>query len=687
MATFTKTKGEIAMKVMNKHIYSRFIRWLIGGCCLGLTVSVTAANLNSIQPDGEDNTWSSKLMSPLVNVPFSLVSKDGWRLESNQTDKVGTLHKRFQQTYMGIPVFGYRIATHEQDEVLKRINGVVVEGLDSEIKTTLPKLSKSAALNQAKTAFLTTQDNSLAWLFDNEKIELVIYIDETSQQAKLAYYANFFAQGESDLETHFTKPHVIIDALDGTLLKQWDGLNHDKIGIGPGGNIRMPNAPYYYGTTPHYDFLEVTVTLSPNKTKICRLETANVKTVIYPSISAFAYICPNNNDNTINGINGAFSPLNDVHYFGQKTFDLYKNWYGIDVLPFKLQMNVLYNYNYDNAFWSGSQVYFGDGGYYFHPLVSLDIVAHEISHGFTERNSKLIYTEQSGGINEAFSDMAGATAKFYVFGNDDWNIGTYITKKDGPLKGNSVRYMCNPSLDGSSIESADKYQPGMDVHFSSGVFTKAFCILAHKTSWDTKKAFEVMIEANRHYWSANANFQDAACGVELAAENLGYNVFDVYDTFLQVGVKATCGVVLTSPCLATYSKETKQLTIPCLQVPLYTDIDGKPLYTNTDGQPLPLIALYSAVLNMPLGFTNSQVKQVSFLDWITQPSADQAKFTPNTGIVEIPSIYLPAHLIPDYQATPVDKLTNCHVTLQQLIFPHPGIFNLSTYSCNLGKTK
>jgi Zn-dependent metalloprotease len=675
------------MKVMNKHIYLRFIRWLIGGCCLCISVSVTAANLNSIQPDGEDNTWSSKLMNPLVNVPFSFVSKDGWRLESNQTDKVGTLHKRFQQTYMGIPVFGYRIATHEQDDVLKRINGVVVEGLDSEIKTTIPKLSKSAALNQAKTAFLNEQDNSLAWLFDNEKIELVIYIDETSQQAKLAYYANFFAQGESDLETHFTKPHVIIDALDGTLLKQWDGLNHDKIGTGPGGNIRMPNAPYYYGTTPNYDFLDVMVTISPNNTKICRLETANVKTVIYPNSSAFAYTCPNNNDDKINRINGAFSPLNDVHYFGQKTFDLYKNWYGVDVLPFKLQMNVLYSYYYDNAFWSGSQVYFGDGDYYFHPLVSLDIVAHEISHGFTERNSKLIYTDQSGGINEAFSDMAGETAKFYVLGNDDWNIGAYITKKDGPLKGNPVRYMCNPSLDGSSIESADKYQPGMDVHFSSGVFTKAFCILAHKTGWDTKKAFEVMLEANRHYWSANANFQDAACGVELAAENLGYNVFDVYDTFLQVGVKATCGVVLTSPCLATYSKETKQLTIPCLQVPLYTDIDGKPLYTNKDGQPLPLIALYSAVLNMPLGFTNSQVKQASFLNWITQLSTDQAKFTPNTGMVEIPSIYLPAYLIPDYQATPVDKLANCHVTLQQLIFPNPGIFNLSTYSCNLSKTK
>ncbi|NJO15369.1 MAG: M4 family metallopeptidase [Thioploca sp.] len=674
---------------MNKHLYFRFIKWLIGGCYLGTTVSVTAANLNSIQPAGDDNTWSSKIMNPLVNVPFSFISKDSWRLDSNQIDKVGTRHKRFQQTHRGIPVFGYRIATHERDEVLKRINGVVVEDLDSEIKTTIPKFSKLEAFNQAKTAFLQEQDNSSNWLIDHEKIQLVIYIDETSQQAKLAYYVNFFAQ--NNLEFHFAQPHLIIDALDGTLLKHWDGLNHEtveKVGTGPGGNIRIPNAPYYYGTSP-YDFLEVTVS---NDRKTCRLETADVKTTIFTYFDAdnpaFAYPCFNN---TAQAINGAFSPLNDAHYFGQKTFDLYRNWYGINILPFKLQINVVYWWSFENALWWNSQVYLGDGLHDLHPLVSMDFVAHEISHGFTEQNSNLIYKDQSGGINEAFSDMAGETAEFYAFGNNDWNIGAYLTKKDGDYKGKPIRSLCDPhSLDNIPnnntifIDHADEYQPGMDVHYSSGVFNKAFCILAHKTGWDIKKAFEVMIEANRYYWPQNASFQDAACGVELAAENLGYNVFDVYDTFLQVGVAAICGVVSSNPtCLATYSNETQQATIPCLQVPLYTDINGKPLYSDSDGQPV--TALYSAVLDMPFGFTNVQVNQASFLDWVTQPSADQAEFIPASGILDIPSIYLPAHLIPDYQDLPVDKLANCHVTLQQFIFPNPGIFNLNTYSCSLGK--
>jgi vibriolysin len=697
MTIFTTTTMEkIAIKVMTKYIYLNHIRWLIGWCCLGFTVSVTAVNLENIQPEGVDNTWSSKIANPLLSMPFTF-SKDGWRLETSQTDKVSTLHKRFQQTYMGIPLFGYRIATHEQNHILKRINGVVVEGLDSEIKTTTPKLKRAAASEQAHAFFLTEQNNSNDWLFSKEKIELVIYVDEVSQQAKLAYYVKFFAENSSAVQV--SQPHLIIDALDGTLLKHWEGLNHDKIGTGPGGNIRMLGAPYYYGTTPNYDFLDVTVK-SDGKKKTCSLETKDVMTILDPDTKAFSYKCFDGKKNLDSNyqIKGAFSPLNDAHYAGQKTFDLYREWYGVNVLPFQLQI-YMYPGGYDMAYWDGAEIILGDGNIYFHPLVSLDVVAHEISHGFTESNSDLIYTGQAGGINEAFSDMAGVTAKFYVFGKNDeeqwqsdptsWQIGTYMTKEDGPFKGKPIRDMCDPPADiycqGSycvhSIDHADDYYRGMDVHYSSGVFNKAFCQLAQKNGWGIRKAFEVMVEANRNYWAPNVNFEDAACGVEMATENLGYNVFDVYDAFLQVGVEANCGLVLNTNCLATYSNETQQATIPCLEVPLYTDVDGEPFFTNIDGQSLPLTGLYSAVLDMQSGFADIQMAQFHWIDIITQPNADYAKFIPNNGILDIPNIYVPADLI--YPDTPVDKLIQCHVSLQQFMF-EPGTFQLrDDYSCNL----
>ena len=65
-------------------------------------------------------------------------------------------------------------------------------------------------------------------------------------------------------------------------------------------------------------------------------------------------------------------------------------------------------------------MYIGDGYLTFYPLTGLDVVSHEISHGFTEYNSNLIYSGQSGGINESFSDMAGEASKYYVRGSNDY---------------------------------------------------------------------------------------------------------------------------------------------------------------------------------------------------------------------------------------------------------------------------
>ncbi|MFM9635003.1 M4 family metallopeptidase, partial [Streptomyces galilaeus] len=82
----------------------------------------------------------------------------------------------------------------------------------------------------------------------------------------------------------------------------------------------------------------------------------------------------------------------------------------------QLLMRVHYGENWDNATWNGEAMTFGDGSDLYHPLVSLDIVSHEVSHGFTSQNSDLFYYDQSGGINESFSDMAGEAAEYFLHG-------------------------------------------------------------------------------------------------------------------------------------------------------------------------------------------------------------------------------------------------------------------------------
>ncbi|MBY0574276.1 MAG: M4 family metallopeptidase, partial [Undibacterium sp.] len=231
-------------------------------------------------------------------------------------------------------------------------------------------------------------------------------------------------------------------------------------------------------------------------------------------------------------INGSYGPLNDGHYFGNVVFNMYKDWLGLRPLVGKLKMRIHYGTNYENAFWDGTAMSYGDGGANFHSLVGLGVTGHEVSHGFTEQNSKLVYSGMSGGINEAFSDMAGEAAVWYMRGTGTFQVGDDIKKGSG-----AIRYMNNPELDGYSIGHASKYTSSMDVHHSSGVFNKAFYLLATKPTWSVRKAFEVMADANRLYWRADSTFIDGSCGVAQATTNRGYSVSDVVSAFDAVGVR------------------------------------------------------------------------------------------------------------------------------------------------------
>jgi len=164
-------------------------------------------------------------------------------------------------------------------------------------------------------------------------------------------------------------------------------------------------------------------------------------------------------------------------------------------------------------------------------LVSLDVCAHEVSHGFTEEHSGLIYENQSGAINEAYSDMAGEAAELYMHGRNDFKVGEQIFKQPGE----ALRYMNDPPLDGRSIDSANDYYDGLDVHYGSGVYNKAFYVLAD--DWgDTRKAFHVFVHANMHTWGPDETYVTAAQKVVDAAGQLGYSQSDVRQAFAAVDV-------------------------------------------------------------------------------------------------------------------------------------------------------
>jgi Zn-dependent metalloprotease len=439
----------------------------------------------------------------------------------------GKRNTRYQQTFRGIPVYGESVIVSENAKTgrVEALFGRMVTGLEKEIPATAIRVNSAQALAIAQRAALGSA------VPNAHKSQLMIYVGDDNR----AHRAHV-VQLSGVRNGAPTAPLVIVDADSGKILMQRENFQTALIGTGPGGNEKI--GQYEYGTD--FGFLDVAQNGST-----CTMETDKVKTIDVNHTTqqtgpAFSYTCPRH---TGDSINGGYSPLNDAHYFGHVVFDMYSDYMNAAPLTVKLSLAVHYGTNYENAGWNSatSTMIFGDGKTTFYPLVSLDVLGHEVSHGYTTQNSNLNYDSgQSGGMNESFSDMAGEASEYFMNGTNDFLVGGQIFKANGAL-----RYMCDPTQDGISIDNAaDMPRRGMDNHYSSGVTNKAFCNLAKTPGWNTKTAFQIFARANRDYWTQTTQWNDGACGVQRAAADMGMNVAQVAAAFATVGITAegtNCG--------------------------------------------------------------------------------------------------------------------------------------------------
>jgi vibriolysin len=479
-----------------------------------LTMSANAANIL------DASEMSRGYSSDNINQVLGLVGNTQMKAVNAIDAGNGVTKVRFQQEYKGIPVFGYNVAaTKTAMGAYTNVQGKVLD-LGNQMIMTRPHISASKAMASAIKHDKHLAGGDASGIYNKQNDMFIFMVED---KARLAHRVSYVVPSEDGKAP--SRPVFFIDAQNGETLYAYDNMQHALVGTGPGGNTKT--GQYNYGT----DFGNMDVTQSGST---CTMNNTNVKTINLnhgtSGSSAYSYTCP---ENTHKAINGAFAPLNDAHYFGGVVFDMFNTYVGSPPLTFQLTMRVHYSSNYENAFWDGSAMTFGDGQSTFHPLVSLDVSAHEVAHGFTEQNSGLVYSNMSGGMNEAYSDMAGEAAEYFMHGTNDWLVGADIFKASGAL-----RYMNNPPQDGRSIDHADQYS-GQDVHYTSGVYNKAFYLLATTAGWDTRKAFEVMSLANQTYWTANSTFDAGACGVESAATDKGYTKADVTAAFAAVGV--ACG--------------------------------------------------------------------------------------------------------------------------------------------------
>jgi Zn-dependent metalloprotease len=457
---------------------------------------------------------------------------------------------RFSQLYRGVPIWDQQVVVRQgSDGRLIDASGTAVFGLAAAAATPpAAALDADAALRIAIDS-VVPKVRKRDSVIENPTSELVYRMDERGDM-QLVYKVSFFTTVFGPTDSWPTRPVIFVDAASGRIVDSFENLQHIRddyltnskhAGTGPGGNEKAGR--YRYGGDIFPKFL---VTEKDGECLMDGdeyLQTEDLAGTAVATDTPFSFDCFNNPGIAVNG---GYSPMNDAQGMGEVVWDLYYSWYGVAPLGRrKLLLRVRYaddDGDVDNAFWNGVAMTFGNGKNVFYPPVSLDVTGHEVSHGFTEFNSGLVYFGEAGGINEAYSDMAGvATEAFFAdrYGQPfsykipNFDIGQEVWK--GP--GQALRYMCDPPRDGHSIDHASDFVPGMDPHRSSGVYNKAFCLLAKSEGWNIRKAFEIFLVANESYWVPRTNYVSGAIDVMRAAALVGNVPTDpIAAAFEKVGV-------------------------------------------------------------------------------------------------------------------------------------------------------
>lgn len=476
-----------------------------------------------------------------------------------EVDSLNITHIRFKQTYNNYPVWGGEVIKHINEKGTLTLDGTILKNLNVDLKNAPSSIFHKTHAEHAARYIVGKYRNksSFKQVISELETKLIVYNDKKNK-AHWAYLISFLVKPTDNVIPE--RPNYIIDAMTFEIFQQWNNIQtFDTIcgikgltatnGGGQGGNT----SPYVANNNYIYDGSinnrpSLSILRNPN-TQVCYLQNSTVEVCEYRTFAPIQYVCQNtdnqhNNvywDGNFDAVNGGNSPSNDILYGGGVIINLYQTWYGIPVLKDEnnnLKKLIFFaHWPADNASWDSVNMvmFFGNGVTFFYPLVSLGVAAHEVNHGFTQQNSALVYSGQSGGLNESFSDMAAMAAEFFTTGTNTWEIGHEVFQSAN----RALRYMITPSTDcfggtpgnNCSIDNANQYFDGLDAHLSSGVFNRAFYLIATSPTWTTRKAFDIMVRANRFHWISTTTWSQAACGVITSTIELGYDPTAVRSAF------------------------------------------------------------------------------------------------------------------------------------------------------------
>jgi Zn-dependent metalloprotease len=486
-------------------------------------------------------------------------------------DNLGIEHTRNQQNYRGIPIEGGMYNLHSRNGNFQKANGEFFRIKNLDIK---PRLNEADAFKKAK-KFVNSK--IFSWEVAGENIpkgKLVVLPVENS--FCLAYKFDIYS-----IEP-LSRKYVFVNALTGKILKVEDRIReHDALGTAV--------TKYNGSQNINSELYNYSYRLQEND-RGNGIQTLNLsKSVNYSLAKDFT-----DNDNYWNTTANQDDAATNVHFAIEKTYDFFLNRFGrnsFDNNGGVIQNYIHYGSSYNNAFWDGNRLFFGDGdGTKYSALTSIEVVAHEFTHAVTQYTADLGYSGESGALNESFSDIFGAGIDYY----SNPSSANFIIGEKVFINGAGFRNMSNPNqmndpdtYNGNFWYTADGDNGG--VHTNSGVQNFWFFLLCNGgsgindlgksyrvTAIGMEKALDVAYRNLTIYLTSNSDYEDARfysiqaaidlygqCSDEVVAVTNAWYAVGVGEEFTY-DIKTAFEVIQTtsvsSPFVVNFVNETNNAT-------------------------------------------------------------------------------------------------------------------------------
>ena len=428
-------------------------------------------------------------------------------------DADGSTHVRYNRTFDGLRVIGGDLVSHrDKSGTIKSVSWNAAHKVG--VASTAPKVSlASARATGAKKASSVQRTTTVT------KGELVVYAGSSPKATpKLAY--DVLATGLRAGQTP-SRLHTIVDANTGATLLSFDEVENST---GTGHSIFVGTVPLGTTAGPPFSMRDAV----GNYTTDLNGATTGTGTTFTDVDNVWG-----------NGaVSDRASAAVDAHYGAGETFDYYQNVLGRDGIwdtGVGARSRVHYGNAYENAFWDGTQMSYGDGAGNVNPLVELDVAGHEMSHGVTENTAGLIYVGEAGGLNEATSDIFGTAVEWYA--NNAADVPDYLIGEKIDLNGDGtpLRYMDRPSRDGASADCWSPSLGGLDPHNSSGPLNHWFYLASEGSG--------AKVINGVPYNSPTCNASTVTAVGRAAAEKIWYRTLSVYLTSSNTYAAAREGAV------------------------------------------------------------------------------------------------------------------------------------------------